>query len=148
MCIYGQSRSTYKKAYEKAKQQETVQPTISANADSNAVVTPLVEKRANDTKVVDNYDNVEVRRENVTVINGNGLKDFSVVVGAFSLKTNAEGLQSQLKAAGYDAQIVFNNERKLYRVVAATFADKASAARSRDEFRAKYPDAWLLYNKK
>jgi len=142
------SESAYKKAYEKAKQQETVQPTIAVDADSSAVVTPLVEKRATETKVVDNYDNVEVRPESVTVIKGNGLKDYSVVVGAFSLKANAEGLHSQLKAAGYDAQIVFNNDRKMYRVVAATFADKSSAARSRDEFRAKYPDAWLLYNKK
>lgn len=141
------SESAYKKAYEKAKQQEITQPTIAQDADTTAVVAPLVQKPANDTKVVDNYDNVAVRQEKVTVVNGTGLKAFSVVVGSFGLKANAEGLQGQLKAAGYDAQLAFNSDRNMYRVVAATFEDKASAARSRDEFRAKYPDAWLLFNK-
>ena len=36
----------------------------------------------------------------------------------------------------------------MFRVVASTFADKASAAQSRNELRAKYPDAWLLFNAK
>ena len=40
-----------------------------------------------------------------------------------------------------------NEARKLYRVVASTFDDKASAVSSRDQLRATYPDAWLLYNK-
>jgi hypothetical protein len=35
----------------------------------------------------------------------------------------------------------------MYRVVASTYDDKASAVRSRNDFKAgKYPDAWLLYN--
>jgi hypothetical protein len=34
----------------------------------------------------------------------------------------------------------------MYRVVASTFSDKASAVRSRNDLRATYPDAWLLYN--
>lgn len=141
--------SAYKKAYEKAKQQENMQASNqAADSTANVAVTPLVEKPANDTKVVDNYDNVQVRQENVTVVNGSGLKGYSVVVGSFGLKANAEGLQSQLKSAGYDAQLAFNADRNMYRVVASTFADKQSAARSRDEFRSKYPDAWLLFNKK
>ena len=44
------------------------------------------------------------------------------------------------------AQIVYNAERNMYRVVASTFADKAAAVQSRNQFRAgNYPDAWLLY---
>ena len=31
-------------------------------------------------------------------------------------------------------------------MVATTFADKASAASSRDQLRETYPDAWLLYS--
>ena len=140
------SESAYKKAYEKAKAQETAQqPTTPMNSETE-VVTPLETKPADQTKVVDNSDNVSVRQEKVTLLNGAGLKNFSIVVGSFSLKANAEGLQGQLKNAGYDAQLAYNAERNMYRVIAATFDQKADAARSRDQFRSKYPDAWLLYN--
>ena len=56
-------------------------------------------------------------------------------------------MQGQLKAAGKNAQIVYNSERNLYRVVAATFATKAEAAQSRDQLMGQYPGAWLLYKK-
>ena len=75
----------------------------------------------------------------MTVVSGNGLKSYSVVVGSFSLKANAEGLQSTLKTNGYDAQIAFNSERNMYRVIASTFDQKGDAARSRDAFRANIP---------
>lgn len=140
--------SAYRKAYDKAKAAETETVATPVNTESDVpVVTPLVEKNVNQTQVTDNSDNVTVRQEAVSVINGSGLRNFSVVVGSFSLPANAQGLQNQLKAAGYDAQIVKNIERNLYRVVASTHDTKADAVRSRDQFRSKYPDAWLLYNK-
>ena len=123
------SESAYKKAYEKAKQYDT------------AVARPATE-----TRVVDNLDNVSVRQESVLLVSGVGLKAFSVVVGSFGLISNAEGLQQRLKSAGYDAQIVKNEDKNMYRVVASTFAGKADAVYSRDQLRATYPDAWLLYN--
>ena len=107
---------------------------------------PVEAKPANETRVVDNLDNVSVRQESVTLINGSGLKDFSVIVGSFGLLSNAEGLQQRLKAAGYDAQIVKNEDKNMYRVVASSFAGKADAVNSRDQLRGTYPDAWLLYN--
>ena len=137
------SESAYKKAYEKAKAQEAA--AVESNTEAN-VVAPIEEKPIDEVKVVDNADNVQVRQEQVSLIDGSGLKNFSVVVGSFSLKANAEGLQQRLKESGYDAQIVKNNDRNMFRVVATTFADKASAAQSRNELRAKYPDAWLLFN--
>lgn len=139
------SESAYKKAYEKAKAQET-QPVQQAPVQETPVnvVAPVETKPANEARVVDNMDNVQVRQESVSLISGSGLKNFSVVVGSFSVRANAEGLQSQLKDAGYDAQIVKNENRNMYRVVAATFDSKAEAAASRNEFRSKYPDAWLL----
>lgn len=140
------SESAYKKAYEKAKAQEAAQPAVEPETEAN-VVAPLEEKPADDAAVV-NVENVQVRQENVSVINGAGLKSFSVVVGSFSLKANAEGLQQRLKDAGYDAQLVKNEERNMYRVIASTFDDKASAAQSRNDLRSKYSDAWLLYNGK
>lgn len=134
--------SMYKKAYEKAQAQE--EQTTPA---TEPVVTPLettTPSQSTNTEV----DNATVRQENVSLIAGSGLQNFSVVVGSFSLKANAEGLYNTLKSAGYDAQIVFNGERNMYRVVASTFMDKAGAVKSRNELRAgKYPDAWLLFKK-
>ena len=46
---------------------------------------------------------------------------------------------------------LFNAEKAMYRVAVSSFADKASAAKARDAFKAKYPNrsdfqgAWLLY---
>ena len=137
------SESAYKKAYEKAKAQEAA--AVETNTEAN-VVAPVEEKPIDEVRVVDNADNVQVRQEQVSLIDGSGLKNFSVVVGSFSLRANADGLQQRLKEAGYDAQIVKNADRNMFRGVATTFADKASAAQSRNELRAKYPDAWLLFN--
>lgn len=134
--------SMYKKAYEKAQAQE--EQTTPA---PEPVVTPLqttTPSESTNTEVA----NATVRQESVDLIAGSGLQNYSVVVGSFSLKANAEGLYNTLKSAGYDSQIVFNGERKMYRVVASTFSDKGSAVKSRNDLRAgKYPDAWLLFKK-
>ena len=141
------SESAYKKAYEKAKAQEQ---TSTDNDDSNKqeapVVAPVetVQQPVTQAPVVDNYDNDPVRRENVSVVNGAGLKAYSVVVGSFGVKANAEGLQQRLQNAGYSAQVAFNSGNNMYRVVAATFDSKASAVQSRNQLRATYADAWLL----
>lgn len=141
------SESAYKKAYEKAKAQEQ---TSTDNDDSNKqeapVVAPVetVQQPVNQAPVVDNYDNEPVHRENVSVVNGAGLKAYSVVVGSFGVKANAEGLQQRLQNAGYSAQVAFNSGNNMYRVVAATFDSKASAVQSRNQLRATYADAWLL----
>jgi len=142
------SESAYKQAYLKAKQQEEQQAAAPAAQDAN-VVAPMVEKPVNNTQVVDNADNVAVRQEQVSVVSGAGLKNFSVVVGSFSLKANAEGLQQTLRNEGYEAQIVVNNNVSpaMYRVVATTFDTKADAAASRNGLQTKYPGAWLLYAK-
>ena len=151
------SESAYKQAYLKAKQQEELQQRQQAEQQTaavveqteTAVVTPLQEKAADNTQVLDNGDNVQVRQENVSVVNGEGLNNFSVVVGSFSLKANAEGLQSTLKQQGYNAQVVVNKnvEPAMYRVIATTFASKSEAAASRASLQEKYPGAWLLYAK-
>ena len=150
----GSSEKAYKKAYEKAQAQAaqqqtqlpTVQPTVQPVTTETPVVTPVVTVPSTQTQVVDNRDNVQVRQERVSVISGSGLQSYSVVVGSFSVIANAEGLQQRLKNAGYAAQIVKNEERNMYRVVASTFNDKNSAVQSRDQLRGTYPDAWLLYN--
>ena len=157
------SESAYKQAYLKAKQQEEIQQqqaqeqaavvqeqaAVVQQPEETTVVTPLQEKAANNTQVTDNGDKVAVRQENVAVVNGGGLKNFSVVVGSFSLKTNAEGLQQTLKHEGYDAQLVVNNNVSpaAYRVIATTFENKADAIDSRNQLITRFPGAWLLYAK-
>ena len=144
------SESAYKKAYEKAKSQEQ---TSTDNDDSSTqqdapVVAPVETQTqtqpVTETRTVDNYDNEPVRRENVSVVNGAGLKAYSVVVGSFGVKANAEGLQQRLKNAGYDAQVAYNAGNNMYRVVATTYDSKASAVQSSNQLRATYTDAWLL----
>lgn len=133
--------SAYKKAYEKAKAAEQAQP---VQEPEEATVAPVVAQPVQQPAV--ETENVAVRQESgLTVVSGKGLSNYSVVVGSFSMKANAEGLQQTLKAAGYDAQIAYNAARNMYRVIASTFADKASAVASRNQFREKYPDAWLLF---
>lgn len=145
------TESAYKDAYLKAQQKEEQRQQQVANQiqeQETNVVTPLEEKPMNDTRVVDNADNVKVTQERVSLVSGTGLKNFSVVVGSFSVPANAEGLQQQLKNAGYDAQIVkaLDKNPVMYRVVATTFDSKVDAAASRNDLQAKYPGAWLLYN--
>ncbi len=140
------SESAYRKAYEKAKAQENNGEDNYQGNEEIAVVAPIVETPATESVVVDNVDNVPVRTESLSMVNGNGLKNFSVVVGSFSVQANAEGLQATLQSRGYDAQIAYNPSIDMYRVVAATFDIKSDAVRSRNELRSQFPDAWLLSN--
>jgi len=143
------SESAYKKAYEKAKSAESAQQ-VQQTAQTAPVVTPVTTRPVNETRVVDNNDNVSVRQERVSLISGNGLKSYSVVVGSFGLRANAEGLQQRLRDGGYDAQIVKNESNNMFRVVAATFDNKNDAVNSRNSIRGSQynekGDAWLLYN--
>ena len=141
--------SAYRQRCLKAQEREAAERTQSQDVVEQNVVVPMQERAANNTRVLDNSDNVKVRQESVQVVNGTGLKNFSVVVGSFSQIFNAEGLQQTLKAAGYNAQIVLNSavQPAMYRVVATTFDTKGEAAASRDNLQTQYPGAWLLYAK-
>lgn len=141
------SESAYKKAYEKAKQQELAEPEVTAPVETTSVVAAPVETPKPTTSIA------PVREEKVTVVSGaeNGLKNYSVVCGSFGLKANAESLKDYLDGQGYNALIVFNADKNMYRVIVNTFDDRDSAAQARDAFKAKYPNredfqgSWLLY---
>lgn len=142
----GSSEKAYRKMYEKSVAADAKNTAAEQPSEEVAVVTPVVEKPANETVVVDNTDNVPVRQGKYSVVSGAGLKNFSVVVGSYSVQANAEGMQSQLKNKGYDAQVAYDASTKMYRVVATTFDTKNEAVQSRTQLRGQYPDAWLLYN--
>ncbi len=138
------SESAYKKAYEKAKLQE-MQATTPAEVETSTEVVPV--QTVTPTTPV-KQDNTPVRRENVELISGTGLKAYSVICGSFSLKANAEGLQNTLKGKGYAAQVVYNSSNRMYRVAATTSDDKSVAVQARNQLRSDYPDAWLLHTSK
>lgn len=160
----GSSKETaYRKAYEKAKAQEQaqaqqpVQPYVQAvQQQAPAVVQPVQQQvqapvvQQVQTPVVQPVQqapvasNVAVRQEKVSVVSGGGLKAFSVVVGSFGVRENALNLQQRLKSAGYDAQVAYNEDRNMYRVVISTFDSRDSAAQSKQSIQGTYPDAWLL----
>lgn len=149
------SESAYKKAYEKAKAQEMAAE--STTEETTVEVKPMVPTETVtvtpvSTPVQEDHSDVRTINGSLSVVSGSGLKAYSVVVGSFSTQANAEGLQATLKSNGYDAQVVRTNEtingiQGWYRVIASTFADKASAVQSRETLRKTYSDAWLLYNK-
>ena len=144
------SESAYKKGYEKAKQQELAEAPAAEEAEAVAapvVAAPVAAAQAAPVEVG------TIREEKVQLVSGDGLKAFSVVCGSFGVKANADGLKSKLDADGYNAKVVFNADRNMYRVVVASYDDRVQAAQARDNFKAKYasnPDfqkAWLLYAK-
>jgi len=90
------SESAYKKAYEKAKAQERTGYTTDGTATESSdvpTVAPVETQPTIDTSVEDNYDNVAVRQESVSVVNGAGLKSYSVVVGSFGVNAPVLGFK-------------------------------------------------------
>lgn len=94
------------------------------------------------------------RQEKVTVVNSGDaalLKDYNVVVGAFSNKTNAENFKNKMRQRGYNSFLV-QNASGLYRVVAGGYDTREQAVNVRDNIRSTYanddpgtcPAAWLL----
>ncbi len=141
------SESAYKKAYEKAKQQELAEAPAVEEAPAPVVAAP-VEAPAAPVAVG------TIREEKVELVSGDGLKAYSVVCGSFGVKANADGLKAKLDGEGYNAKVVYNAERNMYRVVVSSFDDRVQAAQARDDFKAKHASnadfqkSWLLYNVK
>ena len=141
------SESAYKKAYEKAKQQELAEAPVAAEAPAAAPVVAAPVAAAPTTPVAVGT----VREEKVQLVSGEGLKAYSVVCGSFGVKANADGLKARLDDAGYNAKVVYNAEKNMYRVVVASYDDRVQAAQARDNFKAKYSNnaefqkSWLLY---
>lgn len=137
------SESAYKKAYEQAKQQELSDATTKATPTET--VAPVV-------PVAPVADNTPVREEKVQLVSGEGLRAYSVVCGSFGVKANADGLKAKMDNDGYNAKVVYNAEKNMYRVIVESFDTRSEAASARDAFKAKYPNrkdfqgAWLLYS--
>ncbi|MCF0202353.1 MAG: SPOR domain-containing protein [Bacteroidaceae bacterium] len=143
------SESAYKKAYEKAKAaEETGYVAETTNTVEEVVATPVVpviEKPAAETTVV-RVEDAPVRNEDVSLVDGAGLKAYSVVVGSFGVKANADRLQQELLNKGYSAQIV-RSPSNMYRVVASTSDTLSDVVYERSRLEQTYQGAWLLRKK-
>ena len=143
------SESAYKKAYEKAKQQELAEATVAQQEAPAATVVAAPVATAPATPVAVGT----VREERVQLVSGQGLKAYSVVCGSFGVKANADGLKAKLDRDGYNAMVVYTADKNMYRVIVSSFDSREDAARSRDNFKAKYSNnaefqkSWLLYAK-
>lgn len=97
------------------------------------------------------YNDVEARTEQITSTEGGTLQAYSVVVGAFGQKTNANNYRTKMANRGYTAFLA-QNAKGLWRVVAYTSDNYNNAVTKRNEIRKKYasddkgtaPAAWIL----
>jgi cell division protein FtsN len=125
-------QSAYQAAYEAAKQKE-----LEETKKPIEELTPVSKPKPPE----------KVQREKVTSIDGTGIQQFSLVVGSFINKTNAESLKERLLRQGY-SPILAQNEKAMYRVIIATFKDKSKAAEERElvkeKFAPEFSDAWIL----
>ena len=158
--------SAFQKAYAAAKDNNTEDVTTTTttvatqvvDADYDSYQQPqqtVTVPETTTTPAVDadeaKYANVETRTidAKVDVVSGEALKMYSVVVGSFQSKTNAEALTKKLQRDGYDSRMVYTSETisghtGWYRVIATSSDSKAAAGRSRDQLRGLYKDAWIL----
>jgi cell division septation protein DedD len=123
--------SAYKAAYESAKGKEVQESRVEE-------ITPVEKPQT---------VSVNSQRERVTALDGAGIRQFSVVIGSFSIKTNAVSLKERMEKQGYKAFLA-QNEKNMYRVIVATYDDKSSAAGERQRVKEKYypdfQDSWIL----
>lgn len=153
--------SAYRQAYEQAmaqdnktSQNEQQAQSVVENNDNQEVVTTTVVPVTpinNTVETVDHSDVREIQGE-LSVISGNPLKTYSVVVGSFVTQANAESQKNRLSNQGYDSRIVKTNETingqtGWFRVIASSYDDKNSAVESRESLKGSYPGAWLLYRR-
>ena len=141
--------SAYKAAYDQARQAELAEGQAQQSVPEE--IAPVVSSTKKETVKVDE----SYRTEKVVLSSGaeGSLKAFSVVCGSFLSKSNADNLRASLIDEGYNAIVVQNPDTGMYRVVCASFDNKAAAAEARAQFKADHPQnsdfqkAWLLYNK-
>jgi cell division septation protein DedD len=145
--------SAYRSVYEKAKsaqqekEQQKEKDRIFASVEGNQPDSPYFYSSASSSSSVATTPAYTFQRERVTAINGSGIKQYSVVVGSFVSKTNADSLKDRMRARGYNTFLA-KNEKGMYRVVAASFDNKAEAVQLRDRIKERYEsefgDSWLL----
>lgn len=70
-------------------------------------------------------------------------RKYHVVVGSFSVQSNAKNLQRTLNNEGNSA-IVVVNQQGMYRVLIASYDEYAQARARINQINTRFPDAWVL----
>lgn len=89
------------------------------------------------------------RNENFSLVDGESSalnSKYHVVVGSFSKKENAKGLQATLKSEGNNALVVVN-EKGMYRVLIASYNSYGDAHMRIKQIANRFADAWVLVQK-
>ncbi|MCL1938087.1 MAG: SPOR domain-containing protein [Candidatus Azobacteroides sp.] len=120
--------------------QQTGSPSFASSSSSSSMGSSSSSSMAN-------IPGTSFQRERITALDGSGVKPYSVVIGSFVNKTNAESLKDRMRARGYNTFLV-KNEKGMYRVIAASFDSRSEAIQLRERIKDKYDsefaDAWLL----
>ncbi|GHT23183.1 cell division protein [Bacteroidia bacterium] len=85
----------------------------------------------------------DFRKEQLTSADGGSIQRYSVVIGSFANKTNASSLKETMQDAGY-RPVLAQNAQGMYRVLLASFSDRASAVAEKERIKNRFSDAWLL----
>jgi cell division protein FtsN len=130
-------QSAYKAAYDAAKAKE-LQETKKAPAPVEEI-TPVRKPVVVATE--------DFQKEKVTVVEGNSIHRYNVVVGSFINHTNAKSLKERMERQGYKS-VLAQNEKGMYRVIVASFDERSQAVAERDDIKERFApeffDAWLL----
>lgn len=94
-------------------------------------------------QVRDEKFELDKEEENTQAIN----QKYHVVVGSFKNRDNAKGLQQTLNNEGNNAVVVVN-EHGMYRILIASFATYDEARAKITQISGRFPDAWVLTQKK
>jgi cell division septation protein DedD len=125
-------QSAYKSVYEAAKERE-----MEENAQEATTTTPPPAYTAPTPAATSNES---VRKEKVTPVyesDASGLKAYSVVIAAMSMKPNAESLKQRMENEGYKI-ILVQNEQSMYRVIIASYDSKDQAVARKNEILSEF----------
>lgn len=122
-------QSAYKSVYEAAKERELDENT------SSATTAPTTRPSTSYTS-----SSESVKKEKITPVyesDAAGLKAYSVVIAAMSMKPNAESLKQRIENDGYKV-ILAQNEQKMYRVIIASYDSKEQAVARKNEILSEF----------
>jgi len=130
---------------------KNTQTQAQAQQTSKQTQTPKQQQTQEQTQSKQNIqNNYEVREETfsmVSISDAKRLKTYNVIVGSFSVEENAKKLKKSLQPE-YDPIIVIN-EKGMFRVIIASFDNyEAALEEINKSIRHKFPDVWILAQKR
>lgn len=124
--------------------------TAQLNGSLNKIATPTQSSVSTSTSSASSSStNLRFRTvKDYTLISGQQLQRYSVVVGSFSTQANAEGLAKTLTNKGYSPTIIKESTGTLpmFRIIGVTTNEQNEVSSLRNKFLELYPGCWLMEN--